>query len=257
MRGLILSAIVVAIGLSPVMAAAPDAAAFDGTWDVLVLCPSTADGAFGYTLQFTAQVKSGLLHGLYGTAGKPSSLTLDGTIEPDGTAKFAAKGLTGDSVYTQAKAKPATAYSYDVTATFKGSRGSGVRVGGSRTCNYTFTRHRRSRAPELDHVERVRRGRGDLEFWLVVAVEQHGVASGESALLATDFRDRRGFPHHSHQEMTSAMHMHRSRRFNAREPMAVARAPGHRVEIVDRAVDELGRRGIIAGEGEWRRVAAE
>jgi hypothetical protein len=126
---------------SPAAAAGRDPAAFDGTWDVLALCPSTADGAFGYTLQFTAQVKAGVLHGLYGIQGKPSSMTLDGTIQPDGSAKFAAKGLTGDSDYTQAKVKPATPYGYDVTATFKSSRGTGTRVGGTRICNYSFTRH--------------------------------------------------------------------------------------------------------------------
>jgi len=138
--GLVLAAMLAPSALAPAGAAGSDPAAFDGTWDVIALCPSTSDGAFGYTLQFTAQVKAGALHGVYGTEGKPSSMTLDGAIQPDGSAKFAAKGRTGDSDYTQAKVKPATAYGYDVTATFKGSRGTGTRVGGTRICNYTFTR---------------------------------------------------------------------------------------------------------------------
>jgi len=130
----------VPLDLWPAAAAGPsDPAGFDGSWSVIALCPSTTDGAFGYTLQFAAGVKSGVLHGQYGTAGQPASLALDGPIAPDGTAKFAAKGLTGDSDYTQAKVKPATPYSYDVTAQFKGSRGTGTRVGG-RICNYTFQR---------------------------------------------------------------------------------------------------------------------
>jgi hypothetical protein len=136
--GLILSAMLMAS--APPLAAA-DPAAFDGSWSVIALCPSTADGAFGYTLQFAAQVKGGVLHGLYGTEGKPASMTLDGAIQPDGSAKLAAKGFTGDSDYTQAKVKPATPYAYDVTATFKGSRGTGTRVGGTRICNYTFQRN--------------------------------------------------------------------------------------------------------------------
>ena len=140
MRSLILSAIVLAVGGLPVAKAAADSASFDGTWDVIALCPSTADGALGYTLQFTAEVKAGVLHGVYGTAGKASSLTLDGTIQPDGSSKFAAKGMTGDSAFTQAKVKPATPYSYDVTASFKGSRGTGTRIGGTRICNYSFAR---------------------------------------------------------------------------------------------------------------------
>ena len=138
--GLVLAGLLALWPLSPAAAAGSDSA-FDGTWDVLVLCPATGDGAFGYTLRFTAQVKAGVLHGLYGTEGKASSLTLDGAIQSDGSAKFAAKGLTGDSDYTQAKVKPATPYGYDVDATFKGSRGTGARVGGARICNYTFTRH--------------------------------------------------------------------------------------------------------------------
>ncbi len=139
--GFVLAAVVGLEVPSPAaVAAGPDLAAFDGRWDVLALCPSTGDGALGYTLRFTAQVSAGVLHGLYGAEGKASSMTLDGTIQSDGSAKFAAKGLTGDSDYTQAKVKPATPYGYDVTATFKGSRGSGTRVGG-RVCNYTFTRH--------------------------------------------------------------------------------------------------------------------
>jgi hypothetical protein len=136
---LVLAAIVQPLSGSPSAAAGSDAAAFDGTWDVLVLCPRTSDGAFDYTLQFTAQVKSGVLHGIRGTEGKPSSLVLDGSIQPDGSAKFAAKGLTGDSDFS--KVKSGTPYGYDVTATFKGARGTGTRVGGTRVCNYTFVRH--------------------------------------------------------------------------------------------------------------------
>jgi hypothetical protein len=124
----------------PALAVGSDPAAFDGSWDVIAFCPSTASGTFGYTLQFAAQVKSGLLHGVYGTEGKPASLVLDGPIQPDGSAKLAAKGLTGDSDYTQGKVKPATPYGYDVTATFKGSRGTGTWVGGTRICNYSFQR---------------------------------------------------------------------------------------------------------------------
>jgi hypothetical protein len=125
---------------SAVAAGASDGTRFDGSWGVIALCPSTADGAFGYTLQFTAEVKAGMLHGQYGTAGQPASLALDGVIQPDGTAKLAAKGFTGDPDYTQAKAKPSTPYGYDVTARFEGSRGTGTRVGG-RICNYSFQRN--------------------------------------------------------------------------------------------------------------------
>ena len=119
--------------------AAPETAAFDGTWTVILVCPRAADGAFGYTLQFDAGVKAGVLHGQLGSPGKPGSLALDGTIEPDGTSKLAAKGLTGDPDYTTGRVREATPYAYDVSAHFKGSNGTGTRIGG-RYCNFSFQR---------------------------------------------------------------------------------------------------------------------
>jgi hypothetical protein len=92
-----------------------------------------------YTLPFVAEVKAGVLHGLFGTEGKPASMTLDGTIQPDGSARLAAKGLSGDAVFSGGM-KPATPYGYDVTATFKGSRGTGTKTTAGRICNYTFQR---------------------------------------------------------------------------------------------------------------------
>lgn len=137
--GLVLVAMLASSAVAPAGAAGSDPAAFDGAWDVIAVCPP-AGSAMGYTLQFTAEVKGGVLHGVYGTAGQASSLTLDGPIQPDGTAKFAAKGLTGNAVFTGGQANQVP-YAYDVTATFKGSRGIGSRVGGTRTCNYSFQRH--------------------------------------------------------------------------------------------------------------------
>jgi hypothetical protein len=140
--GLVLNLALALVAASPSAAAgSSDPLRFDGSWGVIALCPSTPDGAFGYTLQFTAEVKAGVLHGQYGAAGQPASLALDGAIQPDGTAKLAAKGFTGDSDFTQAKVKPATPYGYDVTAQFKESRGTGTRVGPGRICNYSFVRN--------------------------------------------------------------------------------------------------------------------
>jgi hypothetical protein len=127
------------MGSPAAVAAGSDSSGFDGSWDVIAVCPSNVNGTFSYTLQFVADVKAGVLHGLYGTEGKPASMTLDGTIQSDGSARFAAKGLTGDAVFAGG-VKPATPYGYDVTATFKGSRGTGTRIGPGRTCNYSFQR---------------------------------------------------------------------------------------------------------------------
>lgn len=117
--------------------AAADAGSFDGHWNVLALCPPTPNGLPAYTYQFSGDVKAGVFHALQGTAGQPGSLTVDGPIQSDGTAKFAAKGLTGSTLYTNVPA--GSPYGYDVTAKFQGARGTGERVGG-RTCTYTFTR---------------------------------------------------------------------------------------------------------------------
>ncbi len=69
---------------------------FDGTWLVILRCDAARDGAAGYTFNFLAAVKDGVLHGEYGVRGQASSLSLDGTIQPDGTALLFAHGLTGD-----------------------------------------------------------------------------------------------------------------------------------------------------------------
>jgi hypothetical protein len=136
-RGLGLSlAAMVALGQACAWA---DAGGFDGNWDVIAVCPSTGT-AMGYTLQFPAQVTGGVLHGVYGTLGQASSMALDGTIQTDGTAKFVALGLTGDSTFSALNAKPGTPYRYEVAATFKGSRGTGTRTDGTRVCNFSFTR---------------------------------------------------------------------------------------------------------------------
>ncbi len=64
MRAAGLGLILMMLASSAVPAAA-DPATFDRTWDVLALCPATADGAFGYTLQFSAQVKAGVFRPLW------------------------------------------------------------------------------------------------------------------------------------------------------------------------------------------------
>ena len=136
-RGMVATLALTAVLLSaPALAA--DAGSFDGNWNVLVLCPTTPEGLVGYTFQFSATVTAGALHGQQGTAGQPGSMSLDGTVAPDGTAKLAAKGRTGQIAYTNVPS--GSPYGYEVTAKFQGARGSGSRVGAGRMCNYTFTR---------------------------------------------------------------------------------------------------------------------
>lgn len=124
------------------VAAAPAALAatrFDGNWAVTLVCQATADGAKPYTWQFPAQVRDGGMRGQHGTPGQAYSMTLEGTIRPDGSATMTASGLTGSASTTLGRVSTGTPYSFPVTARFDGASGSGQRVGG-RACTFTFSR---------------------------------------------------------------------------------------------------------------------
>jgi len=112
---------------------------FDGTWSVVQDCPTAPDGARGYKWLYDAVVKDGNLVGEYGTKGKPSSLTLTGTIAADGTARLAASGLTGESDRTVGYMQSGSKFYFTVDAKFSGTKGTGSRLAG-RTCNFTFTK---------------------------------------------------------------------------------------------------------------------
>jgi hypothetical protein len=125
------------IGLAP-RALAAEAGPFDGTWTVALSCQATS-GLNAYAYQFTATVAGGALHGEYGTTGHPSSVSLDGTIEPTGTAALLAKGLIGEPDHRFANPPQSTPYAYRVAARFDGSHGIGSRVQGG-SCSFTFVK---------------------------------------------------------------------------------------------------------------------
>ena len=112
---------------------------FDGTWNVTIDCPKHSDGAFGYVLEFVAQVKDGFLRGEQGSEGAAGSLRLQGNIQPDGSARLDAKGFTGDPKYNVKSVSSGVPYAYQVAARFEGTRGTGQRLQ-TRTCDLTFTR---------------------------------------------------------------------------------------------------------------------
>ncbi len=116
-----------------------DARRFDGAWNVSVECQKHTDGAFGYTLEFVAQVKDGYLRGEYGAEGAPGSLKLQGQIQPDGQAMLDAKGYTGDRRFNIKAVSSGVPYSYQVAARFDGSRGTGRRVQ-LRSCELKFAK---------------------------------------------------------------------------------------------------------------------
>ena len=115
------------------------ASRFDGAWNVTIKCSGTPDGALGYTMEFVAQVKDGVLRGDMGTEGSPGSLSIEGPIQPDGTAIFFAHGRTGDAKYSVKSAAKGSQYAYSVPARFEGSSGTGRRTD-IRPCDLHFAK---------------------------------------------------------------------------------------------------------------------
>lgn len=114
------------------------AARFDGTWETAVSW-SNAEGALGYSFQFTSTLKDGVLHGEKGTAGKPGWLQLQGNVQPDGTAKTYAKGLVGAQECAVGRRPAGTEYGYHIVGKFSDKEGTGKRVEG-RPCDVTFAK---------------------------------------------------------------------------------------------------------------------
>ena len=113
--------------------------------------PSTAPGpscrsairrrkARGYTWRYDATVKDGHLVGHYRNQGQSPSLTLEGRINPDGTATFKADGISASADYNIKFAPPMTSISFQVTAKFDASAGAGNRLG-ARKCTFTFNKY--------------------------------------------------------------------------------------------------------------------
>jgi hypothetical protein len=112
---------------------------FDGTWDVSLVCPASADGQ-GYHFVFPATVTDGHLHGQHGTPHQADSLTYEGMIQPDGSATISANGLTGDVRYNVGGGPQGMPYGYHVTAQFEATHGHGKRTD-LRPCDVDFVRH--------------------------------------------------------------------------------------------------------------------
>ena len=120
-------------------AAATNTTTYDGNWNVTVTCAPTSDGALGYNLAFVAQVKDGFLRGAYGIEGDSSSLRIQGQIQPDGSARFDAQGITGERRYNVNGVATGSPYKYTVAATFDAARGSGRRLE-LRPCELRFAK---------------------------------------------------------------------------------------------------------------------
>jgi len=125
-------------GKKPDAAPASDVSRFDGSWEVIIDC-SSQEGALGYTYQTISTVKDGIFHGQYGTDGIAPCLSLDGKINPDGSAIIMATGLSGDPKYNTRNYQKGHPYSYHIDASFSDFKGTGHRIE-NRVCNITFIR---------------------------------------------------------------------------------------------------------------------
>lgn len=125
--------------LLPCVALAADTGRFDGTWQTTVSCSAARD-ALGYSFRFPSTVQNGVLRGLHGVAGQPSSLQINGTIGPDGTGKLYATGFTNSKEFVPGRdTAKGTEYNYNIDAHFGAMMGTGTRVEG-RPCSYQFVR---------------------------------------------------------------------------------------------------------------------
>jgi hypothetical protein len=125
--------------LGPV-GAPPPVTRFDGSWDISITCPASAQAVFkGYAYHFPATVKDGKLVGNHLAEGTPGSLKVEGQIQADGHALLKGTGLTGLAAYNVKQVAAGTPYEYSITARFEQVGGSGSRIEG-RECSFVFTR---------------------------------------------------------------------------------------------------------------------
>ena len=67
------------------------------------------------------------MHGQYGTKDQPGSQSIDGQIEPNGTAMLTASGLVGNPEMAYKQKRVNHPYNYKVSSRFEGNKGTGSR----------------------------------------------------------------------------------------------------------------------------------
>ena len=119
--------------------AAHAAGSFDGDWNVTLTCPKGAVGTSGYRYQFPVEIQENVLHGEHGERNAGGWLTLDGKLEPDGSATLVAQGLTPSTSHGMRRANTKAPYTYEVSAQFDATSGSGSRTT-ARKCDLVFVK---------------------------------------------------------------------------------------------------------------------
>lgn len=120
--------------------AAPGSSAFDGHWAVSVVCEDVQKlGKLikGYTFNLFGDIKDGALKAQGGQEGQPASLTMVGTVQPDGTAEIRVTGFTGNPDMAVGHVRSGSPYSYSMRGTFTQTQGKATRVE-LRPCEASF-----------------------------------------------------------------------------------------------------------------------
>lgn len=126
--------------LAALLASAPcEAASLDGTWNTTVECPREPGGGESYVWRFVSTVRGSQLRGQHGTPGQPASMTIEGTLGPDGSGILRATGLAGNPRYNLNNVPGGSPINHQVSVRLSGASGTGERLSG-RTCHYTFRR---------------------------------------------------------------------------------------------------------------------
>lgn len=123
----------------PAARRAPRPTAYDGAWGVSVDCPTSKDGALGYTLELEAKVENGVLRGERGHEGQASWLKLEGRVRDDGTLSLVGRGTTGDSKFSAGSQPIRTPYAFRAAGRLEPTRGEAVR-NDVRVCNLLFVK---------------------------------------------------------------------------------------------------------------------
>src|SRR5947209_7265389 len=97
-QAIALAAAIASAGVTPILAAPPQP--FDGSWEVVIDCAQTPDGARAYRWRLDAQVRGGSLLGQFHEPGTNASGTLTGVVQPNGEALLRMTGNTGSPMYT-------------------------------------------------------------------------------------------------------------------------------------------------------------
>jgi len=118
---------------APAAALAQDArtpASYDGRWSVTLVCDDLKEEGRvvkGYEYRFFVDVRNGHLEGQYKAPGSPGSLTMTGTVVPDGGLQITADGITRHSEYTVGRVAQGTHYTYTMEGRLSGTAGSARR----------------------------------------------------------------------------------------------------------------------------------